>query len=197
MSFFICCLNNNYTGHKVWGKRIITHLKIIFMETKTQRDSEQHAVQTELFIQRVFQLPVNKVWKALTEEEEFKKWWGPKDFTCPASKMEAKVGGKYLSCMKGPDGKEFWSTGTVKELVPNKKLVVTDSFSDEKGNIKSGSEYGMPGDWPEELLITFELEEADGATKLKLTHEGLPEEMYDECKQGWNESFDKLEKNIK
>ena len=80
--------------------------------------------------------------------------------------------------------------------MPEKKLVVTDSFSDEHGNIKSGSDYGMPGNWPRELLITFELQEADGATKLKLQHEGVPNEMHDECRKGWNESFDKLEKNI-
>ena len=46
-------------------------------------------------------------------------------------------------------------------------------------------------------MITFELEEADGATKLVLYHEGVPEEMYEECKKGWNESFDKLDENIK
>jgi uncharacterized protein YndB with AHSA1/START domain len=171
------------------------------METKTrnhQNTSQQDTdIQHELVIHRVLDLPLNKVWKAITEAEEFKKWWGPEGFTCPSSTMEAKVGGKYLNCMKGPDGKEYWSTGTVKELIPQKKLVVTDSFSDEKGNIKNASEYGMPGEWPRELLITFELEEADGATKLILHHEGIPQEMYDECKQGWNESFDKMEKNIK
>jgi hypothetical protein len=55
----------------------------------------------------------------------------------------------------------------------------------------------MPGDWPMEMLITFELEEADGATKLMLTHEGIPEEMHDDCVKGWSESFDKLEENVK
>jgi activator of HSP90 ATPase len=54
----------------------------------------------------------------------------------------------------------------------------------------------MAGEWPMELLITFNLEEADGATKLKLTHEGVPAEMHDECVKGWNESLDKLEKNF-
>ena len=170
------------------------------METKTQSKQAGHqntALQNELVINRVFELPKTKVWKAFTEPEEFKKWWGPKDFTCPSSKMEARVGGKYLNCMRGPDGKEYWSTGVVKEFVPEKKLVITDNFSDEKGNIKSASEYGMPGDWPKELLITIELEEADGATKLRLQHEGIPDEMYDECKKGWNESLDKIEQNIK
>jgi uncharacterized protein YndB with AHSA1/START domain len=170
------------------------------METNTQRRQDKNqqgtAVQNELVIHRVFSLPVRKVWQALTNAEQFKKWWGPKDFSCPSCKMEAKLGGRYLSCMRGPDGKEYWSTGVVREFIPEKRLVVTDSFSDEKGNIKSASDYGMPGDWPKELLITFELEEADGATKLRLKHEGIPDEMHDECVKGWNESFDKLEENI-
>ena len=170
------------------------------METTTGKKNatrQDTDVKNEIVIQRVFDLPIDKIWQALTVPEFFKKWWGPKGFTCPQSSMEAKKGGKYLNCMRGPDGKEYWSTGTVKELIPNKKLVVTDSFSDSKGNIKNASEHGLPGNWPKELLITFELNEADGATKLHLTHEGVPKEMHDECRKGWNESFDKLEDNIK
>ena len=168
------------------------------METKTKQDVKQQgsALQNEIVINRVFNLPVSVVWLAWTDAEYFKKWWGPRGFTCPSSKMEARVGGKYLSCMRGPDGKEFWSTGVVKELIPERKLVVTDSFSDEKGNIKSAAEYGMPGDWPKELLITVYLEEADGATKMKLRHQGVPDEMREDCIKGWNESLDKLEENI-
>ena len=168
------------------------------METKTKQDVKQQgsALQNEIVINRVFNLPVSVVWLAWTDAEYFKKWWGPRGFTCPSSKMEAKVGGKYLSCMRGPDGKEFWSTGVVKELIPERKLVVTDSFSDDKGNIKPASEYGMPGEWPKELLITVYLEEADGATKMKLKHQGIPGEMREDCIKGWNESFDKLEENI-
>ena len=167
--------------------------------TKSNYDVKQQgfALENEILIHRVFDLPVSKVWRALTEAEEFKKWWGPEGFTCPSSKIEARLGGKYLSCMRGPDGKEYWSTGVVKEFIPEEKLVVTDHFSDEKGNIIPASEYGMPGNWPKELLITFKLEEADGATKLRLQHEGIPKEMHDECIKGWNESFDKLERNIK
>jgi uncharacterized protein YndB with AHSA1/START domain len=170
------------------------------METKaqTKQDVKQQgsALQNDIVINRVFNLPVSVVWLAWTDAEYFKKWWGPRGFTCPSSTMEAKVGGKYLNCMRGPDGKEFWSTGEVKELIPERKLVITDHFSDEKGNIKPASEYGMPGNWPKELLITVYLEEADGATKLKLRHQGIPDEMREDCIKGWNESLDKLEENI-
>ena len=169
------------------------------METRKSKYEDQHgtAVENEVVIHRVFDLPVNKVWRALTVAEEFEKWWGPKGFTGYSSKMEARVGGKYLNCMRGPDGKEYWSTGEVKEFIPERKLVLSDHFSDEKGNIKNASEYGLPGDYPDELTITFQLEEADGATKLRLQHEGIPEEGHDDCVNGWNECFDKLEENIR
>ena len=151
----------------------------------------------EVFITRLFDAPRELVWQAWTDPEHFMLWWGPKDYTCPFCEMDLRVGGKYLNCMRGPDGKEYWSTGVIKELIPERKLVVTDNFSDEKGNIKPASDYGVPGNWPKELLITVYLEEADGATKLKLRHQGIPDEAREDCIKGWNESLDKLEKNIK
>lgn len=167
------------------------------METKTKYDIKQQrpALQKEIVINRVFDLPVHTVWQAWTNHEYFKKWWGPKDFTCPSCKIEPWVGGKYHSCMRSPDGQEFWSTGVVKEFIPEKKLVVTDSFSDSEGNKIAASDYNMPGDWPMELLITVNFEEAgNGTTKMRLQHQGIPGEMRDDCIKGWNESFDKLEK---
>ena len=170
------------------------------METKTQtrQDVKQQepVLQNDIIIQRVFALPASKVWQAWTEPEQAKKWWGPKDFTCPHSKIEARKGGKYLNCMRSSKGEEFWSTGVVEEFIPETKLVLTDRFSDAEGNKLPASAYNMPGEWPDELLITVELEEADGATKMRLVHEGVPDEMRDECIKGWNESFDKLEENM-
>jgi uncharacterized protein YndB with AHSA1/START domain len=189
-------IRKGYTYISKNYSRILFILNLNVMQTKSKTTHDTQ-IPNEIEICRVFKLPVNKVWKALTEPEYFKKWYGPEGFTCPYSSMEAKKGGKYLNCMKSPDGKEFWSTGVVKEFVPEKKLVLTDSFSDNKGNVISASEYGLPGDWPRELTITYELDEADGATKLYLRHDGIPEDAHDDCVEGWNQSLDKLEKNIK
>lgn len=164
-------------------------------EIKSQQ--QPVAEKNDLIINRVFNLPVNKVWQAWTEPESFKKWWGPKDYTCPFCSIDLKTGGKYLSSMRSPQGDEYWSTGTYKEIVPNKKLVLTDSFSDSKGNIIPAADLNMPGNWPLELLVTVTFEEADGKTKMKLRHEGLPPEMKEDCQTGWEQSFDKLEENLK
>jgi uncharacterized protein YndB with AHSA1/START domain len=177
------------------------NLKSNQMETKTQTrqdEKQRSALQNEILINRVFDLPVSKVWAAWTESEQFKKWWGPEGFTCPSSTLEARKGGKYLNCMRSADGKEFWSIGVVEELIPEKKLVVTDNFSDAKGNIIPASEYGIPGNWPEKLLITVDFVKlGENKTKFTLRHQGIPEEMRDDCIKGWNESLDKLARNIK
>lgn len=151
----------------------------------------------ELTITRMFDAPRELAWKAWTETEHTKKWWGPKNFTAPVSKIDLRVGGKYLNCMRGPDGKDYWSTGVYREIVPMERIVCTDSFADEKGNVVPASHYGMPGDWPLELLVTVTFEETGGRTKMTLRHEGLPAgTMREQCEVGWNESFDKLAEYI-
>ncbi len=153
------------------------------------------AQQKTITINRTFDLPLNKVWEAWSEPESLKKWFSPEGYTCPSSEIDFRVGGKYHNSMKGPDGKEIWSTGTFKEIEPQKKIVYSDSFADPEGNIVPASYYDMPGDWGNRLKVTVEFEENDGKTTMKLEHEGLPVEMADDCKKGWQSCFDKLEKN--
>lgn len=94
--------------------------------------------------------------------------WGPKDFTAPVIKIDFRVGGKYLWCMRSPEGEDYWSTGVYREIVEQEKIVTTDSFSDAQGNVVPASHYGMSGDWPLELLVTVIFEENDGKTKITL-----------------------------
>jgi uncharacterized protein YndB with AHSA1/START domain len=153
--------------------------------------------KNELTITRIFDAPREKVWKAWTTPAGVKKWWGPKYFTSPVSKIDLRKGGKYLSCMRGPDGKDYWSTGVYKEIVPPERLVVTDSFADEKGKVVPASHYGMAGEWPRELLVTVTFEDVGGKTKMVLLHEGIPAGMMREMTEtGWSESFDKLAEYI-
>ncbi len=124
-----------------------------------------------------------------------KLWWGPRRFTAPFIRIDLRVGGRYLYCMRSPKGRDFWSTGVYREIDPLKRIVSTDSFADEKGNIVPASHYGMSGDWPRELLVTVTFEEHDGRTTLTLRHAGIPAgEMSNLAEAAWNESFDKLEK---
>jgi uncharacterized protein YndB with AHSA1/START domain len=147
----------------------------------------------ELTITRIFDAPRELVWKAWTEPERVKRWWGPRQYTTPHAEIDLRVGGKSLNCMRGPDGKDIWSTGVYKEIDPPSRLVCTDSFADEHGNVVPATYYGMP-EMPLEMLITLTLEEVEGGkTKMTLVHTGLPAgEMREGANQGWGESLDKL-----
>ncbi len=155
------------------------------------------ATRKDLVITRVFGAPVALVWGAWTDPEHLTQWHGPKDFTCPAYTVDLRVGGRYHGCMRGADGKDYWSTGTYREIVPLRKLVCTDSFADAEGNVVPGSHYGLPEDFPLEMLVTVTFEERDGKTTMTLVHAGLPAgEIGEMTGAGWRESFDKLAKTL-
>ncbi len=147
----------------------------------------------ELIITRAFDAPRERVWKAWADPDCLKQWWGPRDFTAPSITLDFREGGTYLYCMRSPEGQDYWSTGTFREVVPMERIVYTDSFADAEGNPVPASHYGMEGDWPAELRVTLTFEDQDGKTKFMLRHAGLPEGQHREmCGMGWKESLDKL-----
>jgi len=150
----------------------------------------------ELVIERVFDAPRELVWKAWTEPEQVMRWWGPKGFTAPAAEIDFRVGGKYLFAMRSPEfheGQVLWSTGVYREIVPFERIVCTDCFADEKGNVVPATYYGMNADIPLEMVVTVTFEEHEGKTKLTLHHAGIPAgEDREGANQGWSESLDKL-----
>ena len=161
----------------------------------------------KIIITRIFDAPRDLVWKAWTDPDLIKEWWGPKDFTAPSIQIDFRKGGKYLYCMHGPKGtefdKDFWSAGFFKEIVPMKKIISTDFFADEHGNKVDPTSYGMKPEHPKELtvIITFEDVLTD-QTKLTLEYPRPKSDVAFEAmknsgmEMGWNQSFDKLEKTL-
>ena len=100
--------------------------------------------------------------------------------------------------MRGPDGQDYWSTGIYQEIVAPERIVYTDSFADDKGNIVPASYYGLPGDdWQLEMLVIVTFEELEGKTKLTMQHLGLPASDRHELEEaGWTQSFDKLAESL-
>ncbi len=169
------------------------------MQQKQGGGKASATTANEATITRVFDAPRELVWKSWTEPERVQRWWGPKDFTSPFCSIDLRVGGKYLISMRSPDGKEFWSTGVYREIIPLERIVNTDSFADEKGNVVPATYYGMSSSFPLEMQATTTFEEQEGKTRLTLKYsgtEGLSAEDRDNMIQGWNESFDKLAQNL-
>ncbi|MCQ6962336.1 hypothetical protein PV02_01745 [Methanolobus chelungpuianus] len=152
-----------------------------------------------LVITRTFDVPRARVWKAWTEPEEVKQWWGPKGFTSPFDRIDLRVGGSYLFGMRSPEGDDYWSTGVYREIEPPERIVATDSFADENGKVVPASYYGMSEQWPLEMQATFMFEEQGGKTKLTLSYldiDNISDTDRENMKQGWNESLDKLSQHL-
>ena len=162
------------------------------------KDNETTALPGgDLVITRTFDAPRELVWQAWTDPALMTKWWGPKGYTAPVCKIDLRVGGTNFFCMRSPEGQDIYSTGVYHEVVPPERLVTTDSFADENGNVVPPTQYGLPPDFPDEMQVTMTLEEREGKTVMTLRHAGLPAgELLEMTGQGWNESFDKLAESL-
>jgi uncharacterized protein YndB with AHSA1/START domain len=152
--------------------------------------------EEDLTITRIFDAPREAIWAIWTEPELVRLWWGPEGFTAPVARIDLRVGGRYLYCMRSPDCEDFWTTGVYKVIIPFERFVATDSFSDEMGRVVSAAHYGMGGHWPDELLVTATFEdEQDGKTKFTLVLAGIPYgEPKEQARAGWEESFEKIDR---
>jgi len=148
-----------------------------------------------------------KVWKAWTHKNQIKKWWGPEGFAVTHIEIDFRVGGKYLYCIHranvhGGKGWDFCSGGVFRDIAaPDSmrqgKIVMIDSFTDEKGNKVPASYYGRSENSPLEMMIVVTFKEEDGDTKLTLQCPdvgGMSSADLSKMKEGWEQSLRKLEK---
>ena len=114
---------------------------------------------------RVFDASRDKVWKAWTEAERMKQWWGPKGFVVKQLKMDLRPGGTLLYCLQAPDGMELWGKMVYREIVKEQKLVFINSFSDAKGGV---TRHPMNAGWPLEMHSTITFESMGDKTRVSI-----------------------------
>jgi uncharacterized protein YndB with AHSA1/START domain len=154
-------------------------------------------IEPDLVIERVFDAPRSLVFKAWTEPERLKRWWGPTGFTTPYCAIDLRPGGAIHFCMRSPEGFEIWCKGEYREIVEPERIVCTSFFSNERGDRVPPTSYGLSAEWPEETVFTMTFEERDGKTKFTLRQVGVPMIAEREgAVEGWSQSFDKLDEAL-
>lgn len=153
----------------------------------------------ELILERVFDAPRELVFKAFSEAEHLKHWWGPRGWTLPVCTVDFRPGGIWHYCMKCIDeqqgdffGMESWGKAVYQEIVAGEKIVYVDYFSDAEGNENAD----MPS-----TLVAMLFEEYDGKTKLisrakYASDEALKTVMDMGMEQGITETWDRLEEHL-
>lgn len=162
----------------------------------------EDAFGRDFVISRTFDAPRELVWKAFTDPEHMKNWWGPKGFSVRAAKMDFRPGGSYHYCMRSPDGHDMWGKFVYREIVAPERIVFLNSFSDENGGL---TRHPMSPTWPLEMLSTFAFTEKDSKTTLTIRWSPfnateVESKTFDEGRQGmtvgWTGTLDQLEKYL-
>ena len=139
------------------------------------------AESTSLALTRHYPVAPEKVWRAWTDAQAVKHWWGPgPGEPVSLAELDVRVGGRFRIVFGGPDGKMHECAGVYKQVEPNRKLVFTWSW---------------PNTTPERIsVVTITFRAVDDGTQLHFKHEQLyDEKARDDHRRGWSESFAKLE----
>jgi len=143
----------------------------------------------EIVITRVFDAPREVVFKAWTDPQCLKRWWGPKNFTNPVCEVDVRPGGAMRIHMRAPDGTIYPMTGVYREIAEPERLVFAASALDAKGDPL----------FEQVTTVTF----AEAGAKTKLTVELTFSKVKPEAaphlagaEMGWNMSLDRLAEEV-
>jgi len=140
---------------------------------------------------RVLDPPRAQIFKAFTDVDELKHWWGPRGFQWVSAKLELRPGGVFHYCMRSPQGVDMWGLFVYREVVPSERLVFVNSFSDEKGGV-------IPNPWipemPQEILNVVTFIERDGKTTIHMR--GTPINASEAARKLFESSRESMEKGF-
>lgn len=84
----------------------------------------------DLILTCIMDAPSANVYRAWTDPMLIKQWFTPPPWKTVAAEMDVRPGGTTVITMRGLDGTEAPNTGVFLEVVPNKKLVFTNAYTE-------------------------------------------------------------------
>jgi uncharacterized protein YndB with AHSA1/START domain len=134
-----------------------------------------------LILNRTFDAPRILVWKAWTEADHLLRWLCPAGFTVLFAEVDLRIGGKWRSGMRSPDGNEYVAGGEYQEIDRPSRLVLTHTWESNDLEPRATTE------------IAVTLNERDGKTDMIFIQSGLASvESACSHKSGWSGAFDSL-----
>ncbi len=91
-------------------------------------DAAPPAGRLDLTLDRFVAAPLANVWRAWTEPELIKQWFTPRPWLTVDCIIDLRPGGRFFTRMRGPDGTEHPNDGVFLEVVPQQRLVFTDTL---------------------------------------------------------------------
>lgn len=132
-----------------------------------------------LTLERTFNAPRERVYKAWTDPDEIRAWWSTSGLTVEIADYDVRVGGRFRLGMRSREDNLHVAYGTYREVDPPSRLVHTWQWEED----------GPAGE--QVMLVTTEFHDEGGATRMVLTHENFRnQEAADRHHGGWSEKLD-------
>jgi uncharacterized protein YndB with AHSA1/START domain len=159
--------------------------------------STHQTVKQDLVVTRIIDAPVELVWKAWTEPERIKRWWGPQYWTSPSCQVDFREGGRFIFSMLAPQeqgGMEQFTSGVYTKIVPHERIEYVQYLSDQAGNKVDPALIGMPPDFPAEIrsTVTFRRIRPDMTELTVIEYDWPVSQMYVYSLAGLHQTIDKL-----
>jgi uncharacterized protein YndB with AHSA1/START domain len=123
-------------------------------------------------ITRTFKAPQDRLWKAWSQADQLKHWWGPKGCSIDIARFEFRPGGFFHYAMKFADAPAMWGRFMYREIAAPERLVWLNSFSNEKCGIARAP---FSGFCPLEIENSVVFTERQGTTTVALRAEPFGE----------------------
>ena len=132
-----------------------------------------------LKLQRFYPVAPAKVWRAWTDARALGQWFRPNaSFSVPVAESDVRVGGGFRVLMINAKGEEFDLSGVYREVVPERRLVMTWSWKNQPGH---------------ESLVTVSFRPSGTGTQLELLHEDYLDFVDQPTpEEGWNGALETL-----
>lgn len=146
-------------------------------------DPKPNGGPIELRMSRIFQADQGFVFKAWTNPDLLKQWFGPPGCTCDLAEIDLREGGRYHVEMKTPDGIIIKLNGVFKVVTAPKALEYTWQWEE----MDSG-----------ETFVKVGFHQSDSGTEVIVEHSRFSsEESKEGHVQGWSGSMDRLSDLVK
>lgn len=106
----------------------------------------------EIVITRLFDVPREKLFRAMNDPKLIPDWWGPYYLTTTVERYEAKPGGSWRFIQQGESGDQHAFHGVFHDVEAPARMVMTFEYEGEPGHV---------------AMQTITLEDVDGKTLLR------------------------------
>lgn len=95
------------------------------------RDSPRPMPDREIVIARTIDAPREIVFEAFTDVRHLSRWWGPDGFTTTTRAFSFRAGGAWDFVLHAPDGSDYPSWITWREITPPERIALTHGESEQ------------------------------------------------------------------